>query len=113
MFSLSALTCQVDALRRKYVHELCVFRAGTVADEYCDLWARLVSGNHLPPDPFRLLNEMTRRGFRRGAFAAAAGYLELCRTRRHLPHPNNILRSLFPRAALRGLIPHSPQPVAY
>ena len=40
-------------------------------------------------------------------------YLKRCREPRRLPQPNEILRSLLPKAAALGLIPRSPQPVAY
>ena len=53
--SLSQLRREVNSIQRQLFRELRVVRARRVAEDYCDLWANLVSRKKLPPDPFRLL----------------------------------------------------------
>ena len=112
--SLAQLRREVDAIQRRLVHELRVVRARRVVVEYCDLWADLVSSKKLPPDPFRLLRNLFRHTSRPGSFPDAYGYLDQCRERRHLPHPDGILFRLLPKEADLGLISYwTPDPVKY
>ena len=112
--SLAQLRREVNAIKRKLVRELRVVRARRAAEEYCDLWADLISRKNLPPDPFRLLGKLFKHTSRSGNFAAVDGYLNQCRDRRHLPHPNAILFRLLPKEADLGLISYStPNPVKY
>ena len=112
--SLSQLRSEVNAIKRKLVHELRVVRARRVAEDYCGLWASLVSRKKLPPDPFRLLKKLFKQTRHPGHFAAADRYLNQCREQRHLPHPDSILSRLLPREAKLGLISYrTPDPVKY
>ena len=112
--SLSRLRSEVNSIKRKLVHELRVVRARRVAEDYCGLWAKLVSRKKLPPDPFRLLKNLRKHTRQPGNFARAEGYLEQCRERRHLPHPDAILFRLLPREADLGFISYrTPDPVKY
>ena len=112
--SLSQLRSQVNSIKRKLVRELRVVRARRVAEDYCDLWKDLVARKKLPPDPFRLIRNLFRHTRQPGDFVAADGYLNKCRERRHLPHPDAILRRLLPREAGMGLISYrTPDPVEY
>ena len=112
--SLSQLRREVNAVQRQLVHELRVVRARRVAEDYCDLWANLVSCKKLPPDPFRLLKKLFQHTCHPGHFAAADRYLNQCRERRQLPHPDAILSRLLPKEANLGLIPQrTPDPVKY
>ena len=49
--SLSQLRSEVNAIKRKLVHELRVVRARRATEDYCDLWKDLVTRKNLPPDP--------------------------------------------------------------
>ena len=112
--SLARLRREVDAIQRRLVHELRVVRARRVVMEYCDLWADLISRKKLPPDPFRLLRNLSRRTGDRGNFLRAEDYLNQCRERRHLPYPDGILFRLLPKEADLGLIPYwTPDPAKY
>ena len=112
--SFAQLRREVNALQRKLVRELRVVRARRAVREYCDYWAFLVSKNKLPPDPFRLLRRLRQHTRRPGNFMAAEAYLNRCRERRHLPHPNGILFRLLPQEAALGLISYwTPAPVQY
>ena len=83
--SLSQLRSEVNAIKRKLVRELRVVRARRVAEDYCGLWKDLVARKKLPPDPFRLIRNLFKHTRQPGDFAAADGYLNKCRERRHLP----------------------------
>ena len=112
--SLAQLQREVNAIKRKLVHELRVVRARRVAEDYCGLWADLVSRKKLPPDPFRLLKKLLQHTRSPGDFAAADSYLNRCREQRHLPHPDGILFRLLPREANLGLTPYwTPYSVKY
>ncbi len=112
--SLSQLRSEVNAIKRKLVRELRVVRARRVAEDYCGLWKDLVARKKLPPDPFRLIRNLFKHTRQPGDFAAADGYLNKCRERRHLPDPDAILRRLLPREAGMGLISYwTPDPVEY
>ena len=112
--SLAQLQREINAIKRKLVHELRVVRARRVATKYCDLWADLVARKKLPPDPFRLLKNLFKHTGQPGAFARASDYLDQCRQRRHLPNPNAILYRLLPKEAGLGLISYwTPDPVVY
>ena len=112
--SLSQLRREVNSIKRQLFRELRVVRARRVAEDYCDLWASLVSRKKLPPDPFRLLKNLFKHTRHPGHFAAADRYLNQCREQRHLPHPDGILFRLLPREADLGLISYlTPDPVKY
>ena len=112
--SLAQLQREVNAIQRRLIRELRVVRARRVAEDYCDLWADLVSRKKLPPDPFRLLKKLFQHTRSPGDFAAADSYLNRCREQRHLPHPDGILFRLLPREANLGLISYwTPYPVKY
>ena len=112
--SLAHLRREVNSIQRRLVHELRVVRARRIVNQYCDLWACLVSQKKLPPDPFRLLRALFRHTSRPVDFAETVGYLDRCRQRRHLPHPGAILFRLLPREADQGLISYwTPDPVTY
>ena len=112
--SLAQLRREVNSIQRRLIRELRVVRARRVAEDYCDLWADLVSRKKLPPDPFRLLKKLFQHTRSPGDFAAADSYLNRCREQRHLPHPDGILFRLLPREANLGLIPYwTPHPVKY
>ena len=112
--SLSQLRSEVNAIKRKLVRELRVVRARRVAEDYCNHWKDLVARKKLPPDPFRLIRNLFKHTRQPGDFVAADGYLNKCRERRHLPHPDAILRRLLPREAGMGLISYwTPDPVEY
>ena len=112
--SLAQLQREVNAIKRKLVHELRVVRARRVANRYCDLWADLVARKKLPPDPFRLLKNLFKHTGQPGAFARASDYLDKCWRRRHLPNPNAILYRLLPGEADLGFISfRTPDPIPY
>ena len=112
--SLAQLRREVNSIQRKLVPELRVVRARRVAEKYCNLWADLVARKKRPPDPFRLLKNLFKNTRLPGAFARACDYLEECRERRHLPHPDGILYRLLPKEAEMGLISYwTPEPVKY
>ena len=112
--SLSQLRSEVNSIKRKLARELRVVRARRVAEDYCDLWADLVSRKKLPPNPLRLVRNLFKHTRQPGDFAAADRYLNQCREQRHLPHPNAILFRLLPREAHMGLISYrTPDPVQY
>ena len=112
--SLTQLRREVNSIQRRLIRELRVVRARRVAEDYCDLWADLVSRKKLPPDPFRLLKKLFQHTRSPGDFAAADSYLNRCREQRHLPHPDGILFRLLPREANLGLISYwTPYPVQY
>lgn len=111
--TFSQLRCQVDALMRKYDTELAVHRLRPIADEYCDQWQESIDEKKLPPAPHRLFRKLLDKDFLRQRFPAVNEYLENCRRGRRLPHPNEILRRLIPRAATSGLVPRELRPVTY
>ena len=112
--SLAQLQREVNTIKRKLVPELRVVRARRVASKYCTLWADLGKRKKLPPDPFRLLRNLSKHTSQPGAFARATDYLEQCRERRHLPYPGAILFRLLPKEANAGLISYwTPEPVKY
>ena len=112
--SLAQLRREANALRLRFVHELRVVRARRVVEDYCDIWAGLISKKKLPPGPFRLLRNLQRHTGNPNNFRRAHNYLDQCRERRELPHPNGILINLLPTEADRGLISYRlPAPVKY
>ena len=109
--TFSQLRREVDSLMRKYATELAVHRLRPVADEYCDQWQELIAEKKLPPNPQRLFKKLPGKDFLRQRFPAVNNYLDDCRQKRRLPHPNEILRLLIPKAA--GLVPRELFPVTY
>ena len=117
--TFTQLRTQVDALCRKYASELEIYRARPLVLEFCDEMAESVSGSK--PGPARpllkwaqlLLGRMADRGFRDRNHGPLQRYLESCLDKRVLPQVNDVLRSLMPKAAQRGLIPRSIQPVSF
>ena len=115
----SQLRNQVDALCRKYATELKLYRARGLAHQFCDEMAAAVTGvNPGPKLPLLdwakvLCNRLTERRIRVKGFVGLYCYLERCLDRRVLPQVNDVLRSLFPEAARRGLIPRSITPIPF
>ena len=115
----SQLKNQVDALCRKFSTELKLYRARAVACEFCDEMAAAVTGESPGPKlPLQewagiLYERLTQRHIRVKGFLGLYNYLERCLDRRLLPQVNDVLRSLFPEAARRGLIPRSTIPVPF
>ena len=111
--TFTQIRIQVDVLSRKYATELQVYRARSIALQFCDEMADAVTGSK--PGPQRPLLEwalilqkrLNERGIRLKNFLSLYDYLESCLDRRILPQVNDVLRSLMPQAALRGLIPRS------
>ena len=117
--SFSQLRTQVDALCRKYAAQLEVYRLRPLAQDFCDDMANAVTGDK--PGPHLSLLEwtqvlfkrMTARGFRPRRLLVLHDYLKRCLEARVLPQANDVLRSLLPKAAERGLVPRSFQPVPF
>ena len=113
------LRTQVDALCRKFATELEAYRLRPLVQDFCDEMADAVTGDK--PGPVLplmdwvqvLFRRMTGRGFRPHNLMALCGYLERCLDGRVLPQPNDVLRTLLPKAAQRGLVPRSLEPVPF
>ena len=110
---------QVDALCRKYVTELAVYHARPLALELCDQMADAVTPGR-PKKTMQcndwawiLFQRLRERGIRAKTWFRLSNYLEDCLDRLLLPQVNNVLRTLFPEAARRGLIPRSRQQVPF
>ena len=110
---------QVNTLMRKYATEVAVYRARPLALEFCDEMTAAVTGEK-PGPKLSLMqwakvlhNRLTERGLHVRASTGLYDYLKRCLDRRALPQLNDTLRSLFPKAAKRGLIPRSIQPVSF
>ena len=63
--------------------------------------------------PVPLTQRVASAGFRIDTFMKLSDYMNRCSDDRVLPHPNDILAYLLPRAAVFGLIPASPPLVSY
>ena len=122
--TFSQLRTQVDALCRKYATELEVYRLRLLAHDFCDEMAVTMPKTKVPDKiPARsllllewariLLKRMIDRGFRVKNFLGFHNYLERCLDRRVFPQASEVLRNLLPKAAERGLIPRSDQPVPF
>ena len=104
---------QVDTLIRKYDTELSVYRARPHALELCDRMADAVTPGRPNPNltinqyALNLFNLLRDRGIRVQSHLPLCQHLEDCLEKRLLPQVNNVLRSLFPKAAAKGLIPRS------
>ena len=111
--TFTQLRNQVDALCRKYAAELEIYRARPLALEFCDEITNAVTGSDPAPKlaPLKwvqvLLQRFTRRGLRFRSFKGLFDYLQRCLNGLLLPQVNGVLRSLFPKARDRGLIPRS------
>ena len=122
--TFSQLRTQVDTLCRKYATELEVYRLRLLALDFCDEMAVTMPKTKVPDkNPARsllllewariLLKRMIDRGFRVKNFLDFHNYLERCLDRRVFPQASEVLRNLLPKAAERGLIPRSDQPVPF
>ena len=117
--TFSQLRTQVDSLCRKYAAQLEVYRLRPLALDFCDDMTKAVTGDK--PGPHLSLLEwtqvlfkrMTARGFRPRHLLDVHSYLERCLDDRVLPQANDVLRSLLPKAAARGLVPRSHQTVPF
>ena len=65
------------------------------------------------PRPKPLIKRIVDAGFRVHTFIDLTREIDRCRNGKVLPQPNEILRTLLPKAAVFGLIPASPPEVAY
>ena len=122
--TFTQLRTQVDALCRKYATELEVYRMRLVVLDYCNEMADTMPETKVPDkSPERsllllewaqtLLKRLIERGFRVSNFLHFHNYLKGCLESRVLLQADEILRSLLPKAAERGLIPRSGKPVPF
>ena len=103
----------VADLKRKYADELAVYRSRPFALELCDQMADAVT----PGRPrstmtcndlaFSLFTRLRDRGIRVNSHLGLSNYLSDCLDKLFLPQVNDVLRSLFPKARDKGLIPPS------
>ena len=103
----------VDTLKCKYATELAVYRAQSLALELCDQMADAVT----PGRPkskltcldyaFSLFTRLRAKGIRVNSHVGLYNYLSGCLDKLLLPQVNDVLRSLFPKARDKGLIPPS------
>ena len=111
--TFSQLRSQVNTLMRKYDTELELYRAAPLALELCDRMADAVTPGR--PNPmltcddwaFNLFKRLRDRGVRVRSHHGLYDYLSGCLDKLLLPQLNEVLRSLFPKARDRGLIPRS------
>ena len=110
--TISELRRRVDALCRKYATELRIYRLRRLALEFCDEMAEAVQGPK-PEKPRSITDWAKERNVRLKTFVHLADYLEKCLEKRQLPQVNDVLRSLLPRDAAKGLIPRSVRTVPF
>ena len=103
----------MDSLKHKYADELTVYRSRPHALELCDRMADAVTPgqpkNKLTCDHWAhgLFQKLRDRGIRVESWWRLTNYLEECLHKLLLPQVNDVLRSLFPKAREKGLIPRS------
>ena len=111
--TFARLRSQVDSLMRKYDTQLRLYRATPMALELCDQMADAVTPGRPNPQltcddwAFNLFRKLRDRGIRVNGHVRLHDYLDECLSKLYLPQLSNVLRSLFPKAAQRGLIPRS------
>ncbi len=103
----------VDNLKRKYATKLAIYRARPYALELCDQMADAVTPGRPKPEmstaqwASNLFAQLRQRGIRITSDLRLHDYLDGCLEKLLLPQVNDVLRSLFPKAAEKGLIPRS------
>ena len=111
--TITRLKNLVDSLERKYATELAVYRARPYALELCDQMADAVTPGRPKPEmstaqwASNLFVQLRQRGIRVNSDLRLYDYLDDCLEKLLLPQVNDVLRSLFPKAAEKGLIPRS------
>ena len=117
--TFTRLRSQVDSLMRKYATELQVYRATPLALELCDQMADAVTPGRPNPEltcddwAFNLFRKLRDQGIRVRGHVRLCDYLNDCLRKLLLPQLSDVLRSLFPKAAARGLIPRSRMEVPF
>ena len=127
--SLYHLRRRVDALKRRIALPYTVVRLRPYAEQFCDSWAAAISDRQEPPPvsaqssvpadpsaksrPKPFMSRLTEAGFRLPTWMELHEYFDRCRENRIYPHPNDIVRTLLPRAAYLGLVPRSPDSIIY
>ena len=117
--TFTRLRSQVDSLMRKYATELAVYRATPLALELCDQMADAVTPGR--PNPgltcddwaLNLFKKLRDLGIWVKGHVRLGDYLNECLRKLLLPQLSDVLRSLFPKAAARGLIPRSRMEVPF
>ena len=117
--TFARLRIQVDSLMRKYDTELQLYRAAPLALELCDRMADAVTPGRPNPEltcddwAFNLFQKLRGQGIRVRGHVRLSDYLDGCLRKLLLPQVTDVLRSLFPKAAGRGLIPRSRMDVPF
>lgn len=117
--TFARLRIQVDSLMRKYDTELQLYRAAPLALELCDRMADAVTPGRPNPEltcdgwAFNLFRKLRDQGIRVRGHVRLSDYLNDCLRKLLLPQVSDVLRSLFPKAADRGLIPRSRMEVPF
>ncbi len=103
----------VDTLKRKHAAQLAVYRARPLALELCDQMAEAVTPGRPKPKltcldyAFNLFTRLREKDIRVNSHVGLYDYLSGCLDKLLLPQVNDVLRSLFPKAREKGLIPQS------
>ena len=117
--TFAQLRNQVNSLMRKYHTEIEVYRATPMALELCDEMADAVTPGRPNPNltcddwAWTLFKRLRDRGIRVSSHLGLYDYLADCLEKLVLPQLNDVLRSLFPKARSRGLIPRSREEVRF
>ena len=117
--TFTQLRNQVNTLMRKYATELEVYRATPLALELCDEMTDAVTHGRRNPRltcndwAWNLFKRLRDRGIRVSSHVGLYDYLTDCLEKLVLPQLNDVLRSLFPKARERGLIPRSREKIRF
>ena len=113
MITLNEIRREVDRMLLKYCTQVNLYKARDVAYEFCEEMEDVLTGRKEDPKRTSLawarevFMRMQKRRVRVTGYVGLSDYLERCRNRKVLPQFTEIMRSLFPKARDKGLIPRT------
>ena len=103
--SLAQIRSRVNTLKRKFALPLTVLRARILAEKLCQDWTA-AQANHQPqPEPHTLVTQTAQTSrLPVTTWSALHRYLDRIRDQNATPDPHEIVQTLVPQAAARGLL---------
>ena len=91
--TISQIRRRIDALKRKFAHELAIIKLRRIAEAVADDWTPSD-----PPEPSDVIQRVVKAGFRLNTFTRLSRYLNDVRRAGEVPYPNTIVLELLPWA---------------
>ena len=91
--TISEIRRRINALKRKFAHELAIIRMRRIAEAVAEEWTP-----DQPPEPADVIHRISKAGLRMPTFMRLRRYLDVIRRKGEIPEPEAMVLELLPWA---------------